>query len=166
MSVRNAETPSDPTFRSYNSSQATSYAKHRRVSLSQIHRFVLEHHKSIGGSSGVLLDVGCGPGNVTNVLAPFFEVAIGVDPGSEMINVAKQANGTTSTEAPVQYYVCAAEDLDKLKELPHGSVDFITAAMAVSVFISSNMAWVVIAYHRDRLIGLICLSFGLLPQRC
>ena len=129
---QSGDAPSDPTFRSYSSTQAASYAKHRRVSLSPIHEFVLNHHKAVGGSYEVLLDVGCGPGNVTNVLAPAFDVAIGVDPGEEMINTAKLSDGRSSRDAPVQYYVCAAEDLDKLEQVSHGTVDLITAAMAVS----------------------------------
>lgn len=140
MSAPNSGTASDPTFRSYSSTQATSYARHRRVSLSPIHSFVLDHHKFTGGNNGTLLDVGCGPGNVTNVLAQSFETAMGVDPGSEMINVARHSDGKTSTEAPVQYYVCAAEELDQVKEISHGSVDLITAAMAVSPVISSNLS--------------------------
>ena len=40
--------------------------------------------------SGRLLDVGCGPGNFTMLLAPWFERAIGVDADRDMLAEAKQ----------------------------------------------------------------------------
>jgi len=39
---------------------------------------------------GRLLDLGCGPGTVTLVLAPYFEEAIGLDPDSGMIDEARR----------------------------------------------------------------------------
>ena len=40
---------------------------------------------------GRLLDVGCGPGTVTLLLAPLFEAAVGLDPDAEMLAQAAQA---------------------------------------------------------------------------
>lgn len=42
---------------------------------------------------GRLLDVGCGPGSVTLLLAPLFEAAVGVDPDPGMIAEAAAAPG-------------------------------------------------------------------------
>ncbi|MEV6302114.1 class I SAM-dependent methyltransferase [Actinoplanes sp. NPDC051861] len=39
--------------------------------------------------SGRLLDVGCGPGQVTAALAPYFDEVIGVDPDPGMLEVAR-----------------------------------------------------------------------------
>ncbi len=39
---------------------------------------------------GRLLDVGCGPGSLTLVLAPMFEQAVGVDRDPDMIEQARQ----------------------------------------------------------------------------
>lgn len=41
--------------------------------------------------TGRLLDVGCGPGSLTMMLAPLFASAVGVDPDPEMIEVARRA---------------------------------------------------------------------------
>jgi ubiquinone/menaquinone biosynthesis C-methylase UbiE len=43
---------------------------------------------------GRLLDVGCGPGTVTLLLAPLFEAAVGLDPDPEMLSRAAQAAAT------------------------------------------------------------------------
>ena len=40
--------------------------------------------------SGRLLDVGCGPGSLTLLLAPWFEQATGVDADQDMLAEAKQ----------------------------------------------------------------------------
>ncbi len=40
---------------------------------------------------GRLLDVGCGPGKVTLLLAPLFEAVVGLDPDPEMLACASQA---------------------------------------------------------------------------
>jgi SAM-dependent methyltransferase len=41
--------------------------------------------------SGRLLDVGCGPGSLTLLLAPLFEDAIGIDADADMISAAREA---------------------------------------------------------------------------
>lgn len=60
--------------------------------------------------SGRLLDVGCGPGNVTLALAPLFTEAVGLDPDPDMLAEAeRQATRRGVTNAR---WVCArAEDL-------------------------------------------------------
>lgn len=48
-----------------------------------------------------------------------------------MIKTATELGGSTALGSLVQYKVCQAEEIDKIKELEHGSVDMITAAAAV-----------------------------------
>ncbi len=93
--------------------------------------FIVDHHRATGGETAVLLDVGCGPGSATRSVSPHFDVVFGADAGEAMINTANTLGGTTATGAPIQYRVCTAEEIDNIEELRHGSVDMITAAVAV-----------------------------------
>jgi SAM-dependent methyltransferase len=56
---------------------------------------------------GRLLDVGCGPGPVTRLLAPLFEAAVGLDPDPDML--AEAARRTS--DARVTWHRARAEDL-------------------------------------------------------
>ncbi|GIJ49836.1 methyltransferase [Virgisporangium aliadipatigenens] len=56
---------------------------------------------------GRLLDVGCGPGPVTRLLAPMFEAAVGVDPDPEMLAEAARRTG----DARVTWHRARAEEL-------------------------------------------------------
>ena len=123
--------PSDPTFRSYSSKQAATYASQRLSYPSQLYAAVLEQHAATGGSFGKLVDVGCGPGNATRDVAGEFDEALGVDPGEAMIAAAREKGGRTRTGAEVRYVVGAAEELVGVEGVGEGSVDLVTAAMAV-----------------------------------
>ncbi|NUU19623.1 class I SAM-dependent methyltransferase [Cellulomonas humilata] len=57
--------------------------------------------------TGRLLDVGCGPGSLTLLLAPLYSASVGVDPDSDMLAEAARAAGS----APVQWRQLRAEDL-------------------------------------------------------
>jgi SAM-dependent methyltransferase len=61
-------------------------------------------------SSGRLLDVGCGPGNFTMLLAPWFEQAIGVDADRDMLAEAKQRAAQAGI-GNVQWLQLRAEEL-------------------------------------------------------
>lgn len=125
---------SDPTFRSYSSAQAAAYAAQRGGYKNALIEQVISLHQSTGGSFDVVLDVGTGTGQVIRDVGPFFTTAFGVDPGIEMIAKARAIGGTTRTGKDIEFLTCAAEDLDSLSQVKHGSVSLITAGMAVSAF--------------------------------
>lgn len=129
----------DPTFRLYSTEQATNYLKHRTEYSPALYNFILGYHKSTGGESKVLVDVGCGPGQVTRRLAQDFLTAFGIDPGKEMLATARGLGGTSSTGEPIQYCLWPAEELDQVPQLRHGSVDLVTVAAAVSFFLMNHI---------------------------
>lgn len=114
-------------------SQASTYAARRPGYAGPLLDHVLALHHAAGGQFGTMLDVGTGTGQVVRDLAPRFAAAFAVDPSVEMI--AKAAEATEGTDGNgrgnVVFLVCAAEDIDQLDEVEHGSVDLITAGMAV-----------------------------------
>jgi SAM-dependent methyltransferase len=72
-----------------------------------------------------LLDLGCGPGTLTLLLAALFDEVLAVDADAEMVRVARgeaQRLGVSN----VDWRVAAAEDLD----LPDRSVDAVTLAQS------------------------------------
>jgi SAM-dependent methyltransferase len=74
---------------------------------------------------GRLLDVGCGPGNVTLALAPLFTEAIGLDPDDDMLAEAERQaahRGVTNVR-----WVCA-----RAEELPAGLGSVRVATFAAS----------------------------------
>ncbi|XP_068099865.1 putative methyltransferase DDB_G0268948 [Hyperolius riggenbachi] len=75
---------------------------------------------------GFAVDVGCGTGQSTIILAPFFEKVLGTDISAAQIEEAKKAHGLPN----VTFSACPAE------EVPVGdaSVDLLTACAAVHWF--------------------------------
>lgn len=125
------EMPLDTTFRNYSEQQASDYATGRLGYSDTLIDFILDYHHSTGGQNGTLLDVGCGPGTATRMLAPHFDVAYGVDPGENMIKLASDSGGQTGVGDSITYKLSTAEDIDKIDGLPQSSLDLITAATAV-----------------------------------
>jgi SAM-dependent methyltransferase len=70
---------------------------------------VIRKELSLDGR-GRLLDVGCGPGSLTLLLAPMFEAAVGVDADRDMIvHATRRAGETNATN--IQWRRLLAEDL-------------------------------------------------------
>jgi SAM-dependent methyltransferase len=68
---------------------------------------------------GRLLDVGCGPGSLTHLLATLFEEAVGVDADAEMVRVAQRAAPANARFARL-----------RAEELPAGLGTFTVVALA------------------------------------
>ncbi|KAF5548198.1 trans-aconitate 3-methyltransferase [Fusarium napiforme] len=126
--------PRDITFRNYTTDQASDYAAGRLRYTDALIDFILNYHRSTNGKPGCMLDVGCGPGTATQKLAPHFDLAYGTDPGESMIQTATALGGKTRTGDPIVYKLSRAEDIDKISDIPHSSVDMITAATAAHWF--------------------------------
>jgi SAM-dependent methyltransferase len=120
-------TPSEKTFTSYTSAQATTYASSRPSYSPALYDLVLSHHAATGGTFGTLLDVGCGPGNATRDLAVNFEEAIGCDAGEGMILAATKLGGKCKSGKDVKFAVASGEDFSKLESVRQG-VDLLTVA--------------------------------------
>ena len=133
-------TVSDPTFRSYSSEQAKLYAAHRLSYDPAIYETILKHHANTGGQTGLLVDVGCGPGNATRDLAPSFDRAFGVDAGPAMIGAARSLGGKTNSGSAVQFEVSPAEQFSRAEGIEPGTVDLVISAMAVKF--SSRHNWI------------------------
>ncbi|XP_071825291.1 uncharacterized protein [Apostichopus japonicus] len=73
------------------------------------------------------LDIGCGNGQLTKVLAPLFTKMIGIDRSKSQIDVANEV----TTEKNIEYRVNLAEDLSFLQD---GSVDLVSTAAAIHYF--------------------------------
>ena len=129
----------DSVFRSYSAEQAKIYGTHRLSYESAIYDTVLYHHSSTSGQFGLLLDVGCGPGNATRDVALSFDRAIGVDPGASMIDTAREIGGKTKSGEGIRYEVSGAEKISGVEGLERESVDLLTCAMAVSDFVMGMM---------------------------
>lgn len=141
-------TYSDPTFRSYKANDAKTYAAGRGSYPDSFFKLIFDHHAKTDGKFGLVIDVGCGPGNATRSLALGFDKAIGIDPGVEMINTAKSLGGKTQSEKDIQYAVCAAEACSELDVVEPGSVDMLTSAMAVGDFNRSPSVAVISTNHQ------------------
>lgn len=75
--------------------------------------------------TGRLLDVGCGPGSLTLLLAPLFAEAVGVDADADMVTAAKERAAEAGV-ANVRWLQLGAE------ELPAGLGGFDVASFAQS----------------------------------
>ena len=125
--------PKDAVFRNFTAQQASNYAEGRIGYSEKLIDFILKEHNSTGGRNEIVLDVGCGPGPATRLLAPHFDIVYGADPGESMIQTAKELSGKSKSGNPIVYKVAGVESIDKIDGLQHSSVDLITAATAVCI---------------------------------
>lgn len=124
MAQDTSATGNDTTFRSYTPKQAKEYAERRGGYPKRLMEELFALHRRTGGACGCILDLGCGPGNSTRDIAGYFDHAIGLDPGAEMIKTA-QLIGGQSKQGPIRFIQGEAEFCDGIAD---GSVDLITAA--------------------------------------
>ena len=120
----------DPTFRNYTSERAAKYAAGRPSYSSPLIAEILNYHTATSGSYGMLLDLGCGPGNSTRDLALSFEHAVGADPSEAMIEVARSSGAVTGSGEKIRWTVGGAEECSGLEGVEQG-VDMIIAGMSV-----------------------------------
>ncbi|KAK2480229.1 hypothetical protein H9L39_09603 [Fusarium oxysporum f. sp. albedinis] len=120
----------EATFRNYTQAQGESYATGCPGYSPELFEIILNHHTSTGGRRDTVLEVGCGTGQATRDLAPFFKNAIGIDPSEGMITSARET--IKSSALSIRFDVSAAEALGIGLEPPiaNGSVDLLTAATA------------------------------------
>ena len=116
---------------------AKAYAAGRGSYHEHLFNIIFDHHRSTGGATQVLLDVGCGPGNSTRPLAKKFSSAFGIDASPEMINTAKKLSAESPEETAggksITSCVGGAEDMNgPFKEPGHG-VDLLISGAAVRI---------------------------------
>ncbi|ATY64913.1 methyltransferase domain-containing [Cordyceps militaris] len=95
---------------------------------------VLLFHASTGGRPGLLVDVGCGPGNATRALGAHFARAVGLDASPSMV---QHAADLTPGASPRFHHATAESlgaDLPGSDAIGRGTVDLITAANAAHWF--------------------------------
>ncbi|KAG8904514.1 hypothetical protein FRC00_013937 [Tulasnella sp. 408] len=110
---------------------AASYAAFRPTYPPQLLKVVLNYHfnRGVGGKDKVV-DIGCGTGQVTQTLPPYFNRVIGADPSEGMIETAKKKHAPS--ESQMEFIIAPAEDVDQHVEKE--SVDLITSGQAAHWF--------------------------------
>ncbi|XP_068612586.1 putative methyltransferase DDB_G0268948 [Brachionichthys hirsutus] len=105
---------------------AAAYLKYRVAPHEVVDRITTFMHKKTLKRFNLAVDVGCGSGQMTTLLAPHFSQVIGVDVSAAQLEMAL----SNKKPANVTYRQCPAE------ELPFGSgeVDLVTAVAAVHWF--------------------------------
>lgn len=144
----------EKTFTSFSSTQAAAYARNRRDAYPEpLYSIISDYVHATNNSPmpasssftntshvrpgvDLLLDIGCGPGNVIFDTIGSWRRAIGVDPSEKMIEAARTE--AESLELPqassARFEVRGAEDCAAvLSERDMGQVDLVTVAMAVCV---------------------------------
>ncbi|EPQ60258.1 S-adenosyl-L-methionine-dependent methyltransferase [Gloeophyllum trabeum ATCC 11539] len=113
----------DPSF------SAENYRAHRPKYPEHLYRDILQFHDSQGGQRRHAVDLGCGPGIVSEALTSYFDKVTGVDPSQGMVEVASKSI-PEGLKVKLEYKVGSAEDIPA----EHGSVDLITAGTAAHWF--------------------------------
>lgn len=121
----------DPTYRNYDSDQAAAFAQQRRSYASALYDVIVNYHAANSNRFHSLLDVGCGSGAATRGLAGYFDQAVGIDPGRELILQARSIGGQTKIGSSIHYEICSAEGLGLSQAVKKGSVDLLSIGMAV-----------------------------------
>ncbi|KAI1762467.1 S-adenosyl-L-methionine-dependent methyltransferase [Hypoxylon sp. FL1150] len=124
----------EKTFRAYTQEQGATYAAGRPGYAPALFKIIVDHHTSTGGQLDTIVDAGCGTGQATQDLAPYFANTIGLDASEGMINTARAS--AKSSARPIRFEVSGAEALGSDLEPPiaDGSVDLLTVATAAHWF--------------------------------
>ncbi|XP_020827809.1 putative methyltransferase DDB_G0268948 isoform X2 [Phascolarctos cinereus] len=106
---------------------AAIYQKHRFPPPQELLNIIFSYlEEKKGKPYDLVVDVGCGSGQSTQVLVPYFARVLGTDISEAQIQQAKQ----TPSPSQVSYCVCPAEALP----VEDGSVDLLTAFTAAHWF--------------------------------
>ncbi|XP_072902752.1 putative methyltransferase DDB_G0268948 isoform X1 [Hemitrygon akajei] len=106
---------------------AALYQKYRPCAPTETNSLILKYlEKKKGKPFSLAVDVGCGSGQSSRGLAPFFDTVVGVDVSEAQIEEAKKTCGLDN----VSYRQGVAEKLD----FQDASVDLVTAAAAAHWF--------------------------------
>lgn len=112
-----------------------SYANFRPTYSTALFDIVLAYYNAGRASAGggTLVDLGCGPGQISRALASYFTTVIGVDPSPGMVAQAKSLTG----DPKITIRQGSAEDLSPLAD---SSVDLAVAGAAAHWF-DFGRAW-------------------------
>uniref|UniRef100_A0A3Q4AR70 Methyltransferase type 11 domain-containing protein n=1 Tax=Mola mola TaxID=94237 RepID=A0A3Q4AR70_MOLML len=103
------------------------YHKFRFVPPDEMKNIIVEYLDQMKGPPHVLaVDLGCGTGQNSRLLAPFFEEVVGMDISETQLNEARVVPGYPN----ITYRMGKAEELP----FPDGSVDLLTASSAAHYF--------------------------------
>ncbi|XP_072541375.1 putative methyltransferase DDB_G0268948 [Salminus brasiliensis] len=106
---------------------ASIYQKYRLIPPDEVKELVLQYlDKKKGRPHELAVDLGCGTGQNTRLLSPYFQKVVGIDVSESQLDEARAVPGFTN----VAYRAGTAEDLP----FPDGSVDLLTAASAAHWF--------------------------------
>ncbi|KAF4086786.1 hypothetical protein AMELA_G00088350 [Ameiurus melas] len=106
---------------------ASIYQKYRINPPDSVTRIILEYlNKKKGPPHELAVDLGCGTGQNTRLLAPHFQKVVGIDVSECQVEEARAVPGF----ANITYRLGPAEELP----FPDGSVDLLTAASAAHWF--------------------------------
>ncbi|CAN9497947.1 unnamed protein product [Ophioblennius macclurei] len=110
---------------------ASVYHKYRPAPPEEIMDMIIQYlHKRKGQPHVLALDLGCGTGQVSRLLAPHFKEVVGIDVSECQLEVARAAPGYPN----LTYRKGTAEELP----FPDHSVDLLTAAAAAHWFDQSR----------------------------
>lgn len=136
---------------SYNSA-ARAYADHLARELEQkpLDRALLVRFAEELRGSGVVLDLGCGPGHVAAFLAQHGVSVIGVDVSEEMVACAAERN------PQLKFRVGDMRDLD----VPEGSIGGVVSFYSIVHFVPAELPGLFLEFRRViRQGGLLLLGF-------